>query len=135
LDRKKPERKPLTPRARRIMWLAIGIAPAFVYPLLAYVMWSAGYEPQTTRGVDSWVGVFIAFGIVLLFFNLMLIRRTNPVENDTAFIICLALAEAISIDGLLLFLVVGWTWGFWAMLLMSLMSAWSLRPAAFQQDR
>ena len=61
-------------------------------------------------------------------------RRTHPEESDTAYIICLALAESISIEGFVLFLLVGWTWGFWAMLLMGLMSAWSLRPAAFQQE-
>jgi hypothetical protein len=133
LDKKKPERKPLSSRARRNIWLALGVAPVVIYPLLAYLLWRTGYTGQTDKGVESMVGAFIALGIILLFFNLILMRRTHPDENDTAFIICIALAEAISIEAFVLFLIVGWTWGFWAMLLMGLMSAWSLRPAALQQ--
>jgi hypothetical protein len=132
LERKKSERKPLTLRARKILWLGVGIAPAVLYPALAYVVSSTGYEGQTDQSVESIVGAFIALGIIVLFFNLSLLKRTRPEENDTAFIICLALAEAISIEGFVLFLLVGWTWGFWAMIIMGLMSAMPLRPRGQQ---
>ena len=132
MERKKTERPPLSPRLRKILWLAVGIAPVVIYPALAFIISSTGYEGQTDHSIDSIIGAFIALGIIVLFFNQGLMRRTHAQTNDRAYIFCLALAEAISIEGFVLYLLVGWNWGFWVMMAMGLASAWSLRPQTAQ---
>lgn len=127
MKEKKPTAPPLSQRFRLILWAAIGILPVIIYTILYYVLESRGYEAQTAYS-DSIIGAFVAMGIIVLFFNLGLMRRTQAETNDKAFIFCLALAEAIGIEGFVLYLIVGKNWGFWAMLVMALLSALPLRP-------
>ncbi|MHB9149727.1 MAG: hypothetical protein ACYC33_06540 [Thermoleophilia bacterium] len=127
MKEKKPTAPPLSPRFRLILWAAIGILPVIIYTILYYVLESRGYEAQTAYS-DSIIGAFVAMGIIVLFFNLGLMRRTQAETNDKAFIFCLALAEAIGIEGFVLYLIVGKNWGFWAMMVMALLSALPLRP-------
>jgi len=110
-----------------VLWLAIGIVPVIIYPILAYMVSNTGYTGQTEYS-DSIIGAFVALGIIVLFFNLGLMRRTQAETNDRSYILCLAMAEAIGIEGFVLYLIIGWNWGFWAMLVMSLLSALPLRP-------
>ncbi len=127
MEKRKPERPPLTPRFRMILWVAIGIVPVIVYPILAAILSSTGYEAQTTYS-DSLIGAFIALGLIVFFVGRGVARRADPQTNDTAFIIGLALAEAIGIEGFVLWLLIKWSWGFWAMMILALAAAWSLRP-------
>lgn len=127
MKEKKPAAPSLSPRFRLILWVAIGILPVVIYTILYYVLESRGYQAQTEYS-DSIIGAFIAMGLIVLFFNLALMRRTQAETNDKAFIFCLALAEAIGIEGFVLYLIVGKNWGFWAMMVMALLSALPLRP-------
>ena len=117
----------MSPRFRLILWIAIGIVPVIIYSILYLLLINSGYEAQTAYS-DSIIGAFVAMGIIILFFNLGLMRRTQAETNDKSFIFCLALAEAIGIEGFVLYLLVGKNWGFWAMMVMALLSALPLRP-------
>ena len=117
----------MSPRFRLILWVAIGIVPVIIYSILYLLLINSGYEAQTAYS-DSIIGAFVAMGIIILFFNLGLMRRTQAETNDKSFIFCLALAEAIGIEGFVLYLLVGKNWGFWAMMVMALLSALPLRP-------
>ncbi len=123
----KPQRPPLTHRTRMILWVAIGLVPVILYPILAAILSSRGYEGQTPYS-DSLIGAFIALGLIVFFFGRGVARRADPQGNDTAFIIGLALAEAIGIEGFVLWLMITWNWGFWAMMVLSLVAALTLRP-------
>lgn len=123
----KPQRPPFPHRTRMILWVAIGIVPVIVYPILAAILSSRGYEGQTPYS-DSLIGAFIALGLIVFFFSRWIARRSDPQSNDTAFIIGLALAEAIGIEGFVLWLMITWNWGFWAMMVLALGAAWALRP-------
>lgn len=124
-----PERPRITRRFRLILWVAIGIVPVFIYPLLAWILSSRGYEGQTPYS-DSIIGAFIALGIIVLFFTASLARRGVTQRDDRAYILALAMAEAIGIEGFVLYLIIGWNWGFWAMMIMALMAALPLMPRA-----
>ncbi len=117
----------MSPRFRLVLWIAIGIVPVIIYSILYLVLVNSGYQAQTAYS-DSIIGAFVAMGIIILFFNLGLMRRSQADTNDRAYIFCLALAEAIGIEGLVLYLLVGKNWGFWAMMVMALLSALPLRP-------
>lgn len=123
------ERPRITQRFRLVLWVAIAIVPVFIYPLLAWIISSRGYEGQTAYS-DSIIGAFVALGIIVLFSTLALARRGSPERDDRTYIISLAMAEAIGIEGFVLYLIIGWNWGFWAMLVMALMAAVPLRPRA-----
>ncbi|HZK49010.1 MAG TPA: hypothetical protein VFD74_05355 [Thermoleophilia bacterium] len=127
MKEQRPPAPPISPRFRMVLWLAIGIVPVIIYPILAYMVSNTGYTGQTEYS-DSIIGAFVALGIIVLFFNLGLMRRTQAETNDRSYILCLAMAEAIGIEGFVLYLIIGWNWGFWAMLVMSLLSALPLRP-------
>jgi len=127
LKEEKPPAQPVSARFRMVLWVAIGIVPVIIYPIIAYILSSTGYEGQTEYS-DSIIGAFVALGIIVLFFNLGLIRRTHADTNDKSYILCLAMAEAIGIEGFVLYLLIGWNWGFWAMMIMALLSALPLRP-------
>ncbi|MBU2601284.1 MAG: hypothetical protein KKA32_03860 [Actinobacteria bacterium] len=127
MEKRKPERPPITPRFRMILWVAIGIVPVIMYPILAAILSYTGYEAQTTYS-DSLIGAFVALGLIVFFVGRGVARRADPHTNDTAFIVGLALAEAIGIEGFVLWLLIKWNWGFWAMMILALGAAWSLRP-------
>ena len=125
-----PEERPrITYRFRMVLWVAIAIVPVFIYPLLAWIISSRGYEGQTPYS-DSIIGAFVALGIIVLFFTVSLVRRGVPERDDRAYVLTLAMAEAIGIEGFVLYLIIGWNWGFWAMMIMALMAGLPLRPRA-----
>ncbi len=127
MKEREPAGPPISSRFRLVLWVAIGIVPVIVYSILYLVLVNSGYQAQTAYS-DSIIGAFVAMGIIILFFNLGLMRRTQADTNDRAFIFCLALAEAIGIEGFVLYLLVGKNWGFWAMMVMALLAALPLRP-------
>ncbi len=127
MKEEKPAGPPISPRFRLVLWVAIGIVPVIIYSILYLVLVNSGHQAQTAYS-DSIIGAFVAMGIIILFFNLGLMRRTQAETNDRAYIFCLVLAEAIGIEGFVLYLLVGKNWGFWAMMVMALLSALPLRP-------
>lgn len=129
VEKPTPERPRVTYRFRMVLWVAIAVVPVFIYPLLAWIISSRGYEGQTPYS-DSIIGAFVALGIVVFVFTMALVRRGIPQRDDRAFVMALALAEAIGIEAFVLYLIIGWNWGFWAMLVMSLLAGLPLRPRA-----
>ncbi|MHB8868361.1 MAG: hypothetical protein ACYC6T_05270 [Thermoleophilia bacterium] len=132
MEKPTPDRAPITHRFRMVLWVAIAVVPVFLYPLLAWIISSRGYEGQTPYS-DSIIGAFVALGIIVFFSVLALIRRGIPDRDDRGFIMSLAMAEAIGIEGFVLYLIIGWNWGFWAMLIMSLLAGLPLRPRRERQ--
>lgn len=129
MEKPTPERPRITHRFRMVLWVAIAVVPVFIYPLLAWIISSRGYEGQTPYS-DSIIGAFVALGIVVFFFTMALLRRGVPQKDDRGFVMALAMAEAIGIQGFVLYLIIGWNWGFWAMLIMALLAGLPLRPRA-----
>ncbi|MCL5942866.1 MAG: hypothetical protein M1325_05015 [Actinobacteria bacterium] len=120
-----PSRNPMSPKTRRLMWMAVGLAPLIVYPAIAWWLVASGEEPAMTPwSPATWFALVLAAGQLLF----VLRRRGTVAVDDAAFILGLAMTEAIAIEGFILYMLFGTEVGFAAMLALALVGALLTRP-------